>query len=601
MTIKNPRSRTGRTSVLERWMFSTTTSRRRDSRGRCRPHSFLPVLAATLFTFIGVLGTISSASATSAPPTTAPTWQTTWTSPTDLAVGQTVDSTTRDIATVAVSGTSLEFTFSNLWSSTPTTFSAVNVGVQQNGVIVVPGSFVPVTFNARRSVTIAPHSRVTSDPVAMTVHAGESLAISIAVAGPATVSVHFCCYGRIDSYATSNYAGDLTDLSTSPKFNPQLTGWAMRWLSAIAVSGTPAQGTIVAFGDSITDGYGYVNNSFSWVNALQTRIDQLPASQQMSVVNEGIAGNTLTVFPPNSTYDETSGGVPGVTRLTNDALVLPGVKAVILLLGTNDIWFGAGGVKAHPIPPYGTASSIEAGLHQVIVATHARGIQIVGITLLPRSTSTAADHDLPENWTPAEQAVLSAVNAWILSPGTGFDHVINLNALMGNVYNGACQPTIPFAAYFNPDHLHPNVAGQTVMANAISTALFGMPQAPTLTPVATATPTPGCAAAQLASQVLAAGSAPTTTTTSTTTTVPATTTTVSPGFLGGHARTYATYLLFLLILVTIVALIVARRRAVRRRVARRQSARRVDYPRSGPPPRRPPSSPPSRPGPPPRR
>ncbi|MHB1251837.1 MAG: GDSL-type esterase/lipase family protein [Acidimicrobiales bacterium] len=528
-------------------------------------------LAALLVMLIG--WGVTSLAPASAATSTSPPWQTTWTSPTDLAVGVTSNSTTRDIATVAVGGSSLKFTFSNLWSDTATTFGAVTVGVQQSGATVTPGTFIPVTFNNSPSVTIAPRSQVTSDPVAMSVHAGESLAISIAVSGSATVSVHYCCGGHVDSYATDNGGGNLTEVPSSPKFDPRLPNWTMRWLSAIAVGGSPAQGTIVAFGDSITDGYGYTNNAFSWVNALQSRISQLPASQQMSVVNEGISANTLTVFPPNSTFAYTGGGLPGVTRLQNDALALPGVKAVVLLLGTNDIWFGAGGLKAHPIPPYGTAPAIEAGMRQIIAATHAHGLKVFGITLLPRSTSTlGVGVDLAENWTPGEQAILSAVNTWMLSPGSGFDGVLNLSAVMGNVYNGSCQPTSPFAAYFNPDHLHPNVAGQTIMADAIPTTLFDMPEAPQVPPLVSATPTANCAAAQLAAQVFAAGTTPgtTTTTTSTTTTVPATTTTAAPGLLGGHARTYAEYLLIFLIALTLFLLGVARRRAIRRRAIRRR-------------------------------
>jgi lysophospholipase L1-like esterase len=114
-------------------------------------------------------------------------------------------------------------------------------------------------------------------------------------------------------------------------------------------------------------------------------------------------------------------------------------------------------------------------MSQVISETHARGIKIFGITLLPRSSSSGVDFEKPEAWIPAEQAVLQAVNAWILSPISGFDGVINLAAVMGDVYNGACRPTIPFSGYFNLDNLHPNSAGQSVMADAVSTVLFGIP------------------------------------------------------------------------------------------------------------------------------
>ncbi len=511
-------------------------------------------------------------------------WQVTWTSPMDLALSATYNSTVRDVATVAVAGNSIELTFSNLWSAVPTTFSAVTVGVDQSGVAIVPGSIVPVTFaHGHRAVTIPANGQVTSDPIAMAVRANEKISVSIAVYGWATVSVHYCCTGNIDTWATSNSVGDRTTDPTGQSFNPQLTGAFIRWLSGVSIANSPAQGAIVAFGDSITDGYGYENNGFSWVNALQQRIDRLPPSQQMSVVNEGISGNTLTVFPPQWSFAMKSGGLPGVTRLARDALAWPGAKDVIVLLGTNDIWFGAGGVAGAPIPPYGTAASIEAGLRTVAAQVRARGLNVYAITLLPRATSTKQDHDLAEYWGPSEQAVMSAVNTWLLSARTGFTGVINLAAVMGDVYNGDCNPNTPFAPYFNPDHLHPNVGGETIMANAISTQLFGLPDAPLNPPVLTATPTPGCAAAKVAAAVLASAVPTTTTTATPTTTAPPVTTTTSAGSLLGSVRSLATVVLAGLVVLALILALVARRRILRRRRQRRQTMRVVAYPRVPPP------------------
>ncbi|NNN00803.1 MAG: hypothetical protein HKL86_03100 [Acidimicrobiaceae bacterium] len=525
-----------------------------------------------------------------------PAWQVAWTSPMDLNIGYTQNSTVRDIATVPVSATSIELTFSNLWSKTPTTFIGVTVGVVQSGVNVVPGTFRPVTFNAgSRQVTMAPGAQVTSDPVAMIVRAGETISVSIAVSGWAVVSAHTCCYGNTDTWATSNNVGNLTTSPTATGFNPLLTGAYIRWLTGISVAGSPAIGSIVAFGDSITDGYGYTNNGFSWVTALQRRISLLPPDQQVSVVNEGIAGNTIAAFPPRTSYEETSGGLAGVTRFSTDALAWPGVRDVLVLLGTNDIWFGAGGL-GKPVPPYGTPLSIEGAMRQIIVQAHAKHVKIYGITLLPRATSTAADHDQPEYWGPQEQAVLQAVNTWMLSGTSGFDGVIDLGAVMGDVYNGACSPTVPFAPYFNPDHLHPNVAGETAIGDAISTALFGLAQAPQIPQLVSVTPTAGCAAARTAATVLAAGTAPgTTTTTSTTSTVPATTTTKPPVGLLSRVDS-SKYLWLALALTMLVAILSARRRQLRRRAeARRRALRPTNYPRVPPPapPRRSPGSPPA--------
>lgn len=569
-----------------------STGRRTRRRGTTRAHlGVLVGVLALVLTLVLAGQLVGVANARAATP-----WQVTWASPMDLAIGTTYNSTVRDVATVAVAGSALELTFSNLWSATPTTFAAVTVGVEQSGPTVVPGTFVPVTFaNGQRTVVVAAHAQVTSDPVALAVRANEKISVSIAVAGWATVSVHFCCQGNIDSWATSNGVGDHTLDPSATSFNPLLTGPDVRWLTGVAVANSPAQGAVVAFGDSITDGYGYENNGFSWVNALQDRIDALPSSDQMSVINEGIAGNTLTVFPPYKTFEYTSGGLPGVTRLGTDALGWPGVKDVVVLLGTNDIWFGAGGLAGHPIPPFGTAASIEAGLETIAQQVRARGLRAYAITLLPRATTSKADHDLPEYWGPQEQAVLSAVNAWLLGAKTAFSGVINLAAVMSDVYNGACAPATPFAPYFNPDHLHPNQAGDTVMANAISTTLFGLPQAPRDAPLVVATPTPGCAGAQVAAHVLASTTV-TTTTTTTTTTIPPTTTTTAPSLLHRVGSRGAT-LLVALVLVGLALALLVRRRAIRRRRARqRRALQRRLYPPPPPPTRSPP--PPPRPRPP---
>ena len=207
-----PRQKKDRSSIV-----GTHKTSRRD-RQRHEFARFVLGLAAVLGWSTGSLVPASATSVPSAPLG----WQTTWTSPTDDAAGLTYNSTIRDIATVAVAGNAVQLTFSNLWSSTATTFADVTVGVQQIGANVVPGSLIPVTFRGSRFVTIGPHARVTSDPVVMRVTAGESLAVSIAVSGPATVSAHYCCYGHDDSYATSNGAGNLSAVPAGTGFSAQI-------------------------------------------------------------------------------------------------------------------------------------------------------------------------------------------------------------------------------------------------------------------------------------------------------------------------------------------------------------------------------------------
>ena len=106
---------------------------------------------------------------------------------------------------------------------------------------------------------------------------------------------------------------------------------------------------IVAFGDSLTAGYG-VNAGFSYPDFLQKEIGRY------RVVNAGISGDT------------TSGGLSRIDSVTGLA-----PKIVILELGGND------GLRGLPL------ASTRANLEQMIVDLRKSGARVVlaGITLPP--------------------------------------------------------------------------------------------------------------------------------------------------------------------------------------------------------------------------
>lgn len=547
------------------------------------------ISAAALAGVIAITGGPASASAThlgaspaailtSLPTPTPPIWQTAWTAPMDFFDGVAVNATARDIAPVAVAGTSVEVQLSNQWSTTPSTFGSVTVAVEQSGPSVVTGSTTPVTFNhGSPEVTVPPGQDATSDPIPFVVRAGESLAISMWVQGSATVSIHDCCFGHIDSYATPNGAGNQTANESGSSFT--IADDHTRWLSAIEVSGSPFAGTVVAFGDSITDGFN--DAGYSWTTPLQQRIGFLPAPEQVSVVNEGITGNTITAFPsPSMTYELTSGGQPGVTRLARDALSLPGVRSIVLFLGTNDIWFGG---RLPAGSPYGSAASIIAAMQSVISQAHASDIKVFGVTLLPRTSSPPPD---VEDWTDADQSNLEQVNAWIRSPQSGFDGVIDLSAVVSDVYNGQCDPNALFGPYNSGDNLHPSAAGQLAMADAIPTTLFGLPEAPQIPQAVTAVPTPGCPGAALAAQALAlAQAAPSAPTTTTTTTAPVRTHRVlHPVSRRSSSITPTVVAILAIAVLALVLWTLLRRRAIHRRRLRRERRRNAPPTSTAPPP-----------------
>ena len=86
---------------------------------------------------------------------------------------------------------------------------------------------------------------------------------------------------------------------------------------------------------------------------------------------------------------------------------------------------------------------------------------------------------------------LEAVDRWIRT-ARAFDGVLNLARAVADVDDGRCEPSAMFEPYDSGDHLHPNAAGQTAMANAVNTRLFGLPDAPRLPPMIAVKATPGC-------------------------------------------------------------------------------------------------------------
>lgn len=410
----------------------------------------------------------STADPTTAPSTTVatpPTWRVVWGSAMAWGYGVVDNATVRNLAVVATAGSEIRFRVSNVFGNQPLQIGAATVAPSAGGPAIDPTALHPVTFNGSAQVTIPVGGLIYSDPVSLPVTAGEALDISLWISGTDLVTLH--PFGETpQDWFTINGGGNHTTATTLAGIS---TGspW-VRFVDAIDALQTTGKGSIVVLGDSITDGF---NSSARWTDIFQRRVDALPASQRRAVINEGITANALT-DPPRS--DALLGGGPsGVSRLSRDVLSQAGVSEVVILLGTNDLWFGA------------PASEVIAGYQQAITQVHAAGLPIIAMTLLPRST------DKDEYWSPADQANLQAVDHWILTSGA-FNAVINTAQVVASVYNGQCDPNTMFAPFDSGDHLHPNAAGQTAIANFINPKVLGLPPLPKVPPLVAATPTPGC-------------------------------------------------------------------------------------------------------------
>jgi len=411
---------------------------------------------------------VASTSSTTIP-TPKATWQIAWGSAMAWGYGVATDVTIRDLVTVTVGGSAIRIRFTNIYGNAPLKVGEATVGLSAGGSKVIEGTMRFLTFNGMPSVNVPQGQSLYSDPLAMPVQGGETLAITFYVDAPDLVSQHTWSPSTV-SYFTPNFGGNITNSYESTGFT--LNGNEMRWIDAIDVSPTTNNGAIVVIGDSISDGF---HSAVSWTQVLQSRIDSLQLSERRPVINEAITANALLPSTPTFRTDEfDGGGEPGLNRFARDALTQSGVSEVVLFLGTNDLWFGA------------SAHSVIQGYKAAIAMAHAAGVRIIGATLIPRKSS------VKEKWTLKDQVNIERVDHWIRT-SNAFDGVIDFASVVSDRFNGQCLSTSMFPPYDSGDHLHPNPAGQTAMGNAIDPSVLRLPPMATVPALVDVTNTSNCA------------------------------------------------------------------------------------------------------------
>jgi len=299
-----------------------------------------------------------------------------------------------------------------------------------------------VSFFGSSSVSIPAGAQVLSDPVRMRVPALQDLAVSVYLphaTGPAT---NHSDAQQVNWVAAGDHAAD----QGAGAFTTQVQSWY--FVDGVTVPSHRAFGTVVAFGDSITDGFqSTVGANARWPNDLARRLDARPGFT-LSVADEGISGNRVL------TSDECC-GVSALDRVRRDVLDQAGVRDVILLEGINDFGFSV----LPPNPVYNpvtdvSAQQVIAGYEHIIAVAHARGLRIFGATLTPFKGASY--------YSAAGEQKREAVNAWIRTSGA-FDGIIDFD----QVVRDPSDPLVINPAYDSGDHLHPNDAGYQAMANAI--------------------------------------------------------------------------------------------------------------------------------------
>jgi lysophospholipase L1-like esterase len=360
------------------------------------------------------------------------------------------DQTLRMIVQPGEAGTSWRVRLTNEYGTKPVTFGRAYAALRSSGGNLAPGTNRALTFGGRRSVTVPAGKTLLSDPVHVVVKdaASQQLAISLYVAGASgPMTWHAAAFTT--SYISDPNAGDHTADPGDAAFPHSTTSWLFVSEVQAQRRDTPA---VVAFGDSITDGFfSTLNGNDRWPDVLRRRL-----GNRADVVTEAIGGNMVTRVGRTPGGCTPCDGPPALDRLNRDVLERPGVRVVILLEGINDL----GGGNA-------TAEQVIAGYKEIIRRVHARGIKIVGATLTPSGGTGFGLYGTPET-----DAKRRTINAFIRESGQ-FDGVADFSAVTEDPANpGHLLPAYDTNSTVGgpSDHLHPNRAGFLAMAGTIDLA-----------------------------------------------------------------------------------------------------------------------------------
>lgn len=416
----------------------------------------LGALTAAVFASICVTGAARAAAPAQAAGGWVAAWATAAQSIPDLAdpppLYRTPDvagRTVRQIVYPTISGRGVRIRVSNAYGRAPLTLTDVVLAQSAGGAATRPGTAVRVTFGGKPFVTLKPGAQIDSDSIPVTLTAGQPYAISLAAGPRQTVTAWHRVANQVNYVSTEgDHAADEASSAYPRKFTESA------WVSALDVR-APDATAIAAIGDSITDGLrSSLNRNRRWTDAFARRLGEAGAAQT-AVLNLGISGNRLLSDSP--CYGEAL-----ERRFGRDALSQSGVRAVILLIGINDINFAA-------MPPHAgldcdfphttvTARDLTDGYRRLIELAHRSGVRMYGATLTPAS--------LPR----MREAVRTAVNDWIRTSGA-FDGVIDFDAALRE----SGHPDRLQRRFDSGDHIHPNDDGYAAMAAAVPLSLVTAP------------------------------------------------------------------------------------------------------------------------------
>lgn len=354
--------------------------------------------------------------------------------------------TFREIEHISLGGSAVRIVVSNELGLDPLTVGAASIALASGGSRIDLASTRALTFDGQVSVTIPPGALMISDPTDLKVPSFADLAVSLFLPAqsirqvsqhPHTVQTNYEAWGNVVS------AGELQDPA-------EIFIWP--FLKGIDVRAGPSAASIVALGDSITNGtHSTLDANARWPDVLARRLQMDKSTAQLGVLNEGIGGNRIL-------HDVMSASA--LARFDRDVLAQAGIKYLIILEGINDIGDATDARGSNDLV---TAEDLIHGLRQLTTRAHLHGIKVIGATLTPYGGSRRDS--------PAGEAMREALNHWIRTT-----NLLDGCADFDKATRDPASPKVYLPTIESPDHIHPDDHGYKIMGDSIDLKLFSETQ-----------------------------------------------------------------------------------------------------------------------------
>ncbi|MDE6342288.1 MAG: SGNH/GDSL hydrolase family protein [Muribaculaceae bacterium] len=388
-------------------------------------------IAFSILSFLSIWGCMAQASEKS--------WTGTWATAVEFTGQGDMPKTSlsgrslREIVQVSIPGETLRLQLSNIHSKEPVEIKSVFIANAADSCDIDVKSAKYLTFNGKKSVTIAPGEAIYSDDAKFALQPLQKLAITVNYGDNTPVNASSHRGSRTTSYIIDGEAKPKTRFADAEKVD--------HWynISCIDVLAQEPAECVAIIGNSITDGRGSTTNMQNrWPDFLAKALEG-----KVGVLNLGIGGNAVV-----------RGGLsePAVVRFDRDVLAQSGVTSVVIFEGVNDI----GGKRPNH---QAIVDDIIEAYTSFIAKCKDAGKKVYLATITPYKNSFYENH--------FSEAARLTLNDWIRA-NKDVDGVIDFDAAVRDASDpSALRPE------YSDDWLHLNPSGYEAMGKFAADVLKG--------------------------------------------------------------------------------------------------------------------------------